>query len=241
MLRLKTLLLSTILMSSFLWSNADAADNPVIIELYTSQSCSSCPPADRLFEELVQEPNVIGVACHVDYWDHLHWKDTLSLKECTARQRLRASQIELGRVYTPNLVVNGRHSFVGSSSSKARKAIKAEQDRILAKIKGTYNSEAQILTYTVPQLASSKSPESVITLFAIEKERKQDIPRGENSGKTVNYVNSALMVKNLGQYNGKKEDKNLTLNLPKNTDSILLLANDRKSGEVIAYGTFDVN
>ena len=83
--------------------------------------------------------------------------------------------------------------------------------------------------------------ESVITLFAIEKERKQDIQRGENSGKTVTYVNNALMIKNLGQYNGHKEEKNLTLNLPNNTDSLLLLANDRKNGEIIAYGTFQTN
>ncbi len=241
----KALSLVTLLCGTFLWSDAKAnskvVGNPVILELYTSQGCSSCPPADRLFAELIQQPNVIGVACHVDYWDYLSWKDTLSLEACTKRQRDRAGKIELGRVYTPNLVVNGRHSFVGSSSSKAKKAIKTEQSRVLSEIKGSYNSTTRTLEYTLPQLASSEMPESTITLFAIENERVQNIGRGENSGKTVKYVRNALALKNFGVWDGKTNKKSSELTLPEKTNSILLLANDKKTGAVLAYGTFKLN
>lgn len=110
------------------------APNPVIVELFTSEGCSSCPPADRLLAELAAQAQkdhtgVIFLAFHVDYWDHLGWKDPFASADFTARQRGYSKVFNEKSVYTPQMVVNGRTGFVGSDRAKAREAIAAAGKR----------------------------------------------------------------------------------------------------------------
>lgn len=104
---------------------------PVLIELFTSQGCSSCPPADRLLTRLAQDPElgegVIALAFHVDYWNRLGWKDPFSAASWSARQREYAARIPGESVYTPQLVIDGRFACVGSDERKARQLIRAAQ------------------------------------------------------------------------------------------------------------------
>ncbi|MEO1083852.1 MAG: DUF1223 domain-containing protein [Acidobacteriota bacterium] len=96
----------------------DAPRGPVVVELFTSQGCSSCPPADRLFSRL--EGDVIPLAFHVDYWNHLGWRDPFSDPRWSERQRRYGGTFERGYVYTPQLVVNGRAEAIGSDRRKVR-------------------------------------------------------------------------------------------------------------------------
>src|SRR4051812_10358250 len=100
----------------------DAATVPVVLELFTSQGCSSCPPADALLGRLAQRPSVIALAWHVDYWDHLGWRDPYASRQATARQQEYARQLE-SVVFTPALVVNGRKIVVGSDRAAVETAI----------------------------------------------------------------------------------------------------------------------
>jgi hypothetical protein len=106
------------------WSATRAATPPAVLELFTSQGCSSCPPADALLGELAREPGIIALAWHVDYWNGLGWHDPFSSPTATARQRRYAEQLH-DEVYTPALVVNGAQMVVGSDGTAVRAAISA--------------------------------------------------------------------------------------------------------------------
>src|SRR5580704_15223543 len=103
-------------------TRTQAAPLPVAVELFTSQGCSSCPPADAFLGELVGRPGVIGLAWHVDYWNSLGWRDPYARREWTDRQKTYAKYLD-GEVYTPALVVNGATMMVGSDKAAVRRAI----------------------------------------------------------------------------------------------------------------------
>ena len=108
-------------------TGATVPATPVVVELFTSEGCSSCPPADALLQRLAAAGQdgvrVIALGEHVDYWDRLGWKDRFSSGELTARQRTYASRFNIDSIYTPQMVVDGRTEFVGSDASAARSAI----------------------------------------------------------------------------------------------------------------------
>src|SRR5690606_23996855 len=93
---------------------AQAADRPVVVELFTSQGCSSCPPADRFLGELAARPGVIALGLHVDYWDYIGWKDPYARRAHTERQRDYSRTLNQRYVYTPQMVINGAFQAIGS-------------------------------------------------------------------------------------------------------------------------------
>src|SRR5215831_4626337 len=110
-----------------------------VLELFTSEGCSSCPPADRLLPQLANDPNIIPLSFHVDYWDRLGWKDSFSNSEFSDRQKEYAKRFKLSSIYTPQLVVNGEFEMVGTNRSSAEAAIKkvfAENDQVHVNIDG---------------------------------------------------------------------------------------------------------
>jgi hypothetical protein len=223
------------------WSNVSSApladdktlpsNTPIVVELFTSQSCSSCPPADKNLAELSQNPNIIPLAFHVTYWNHLHWKDTLSREFSTQRQRAHANYNRSNRVYTPQMVINGNEQFVGSRKDRIRASLKNAQK--LQRI--TLIQDGNQITANLP---SADKSQYTLWLAGVKNAHTQKIPSGENRGKTVTYHNAVLTLENIGNWNGASEDRVIDVHpTPEPTiDHYVLLAQTKSYGEIVAAG-----
>jgi hypothetical protein len=156
---------------------ANVAPAPVVLELFTSQGCSSCPPADTLLGELVRRPNVIGLAWHVDYWNSLGWRDPYARSEWTDRQRSYAKYLG-GEVYTPALVVNGSTMIVGSDTTAVSRAIEqAALPSLSVSLRRTASGlEAEIATGTIPLTGM---------LVTYDPKQETQVKAGENGGRSL--------------------------------------------------------
>lgn len=166
-----------------------SAEAPVVLELFTSQGCSSCPPADKLATRLAQDPSLLVISRPVTYWDRLGWKDTLGRQANTDLQRTYARRGNEGAgVYTPQIVVDGRHGAVGSNernvTALARDA--AMKTKPILATKKTANGS---VTVTIKGKLPRTSRLSLLTLSSHETVK---IGRGENGGRTINYTNVLL-------------------------------------------------
>lgn len=172
-------------------SHTNALDNPVILELFTSQGCSSCPPADKLLNE-VKGKNVIALSYHVDYWNYIGWKDPFSKEKYSNKQRRYALKFNSSSIYTPQIVVNGKEHFVGSKASvlkqKVAKYSKVTSEQRIS-IKNVTKSENHIdFNYDITGDISNKN----IRIVLVIDERKTSVKRGENRNKEL--VNSNIVV-----------------------------------------------
>ncbi len=159
--------------------------HPVILELFTSQGCSSCPPADRIVREIADDPalrgKVIPLAYHVDYWDRPEWRDPFSSREWSRRQMFYTRSFRLDSAYTPQMVVNGSRQFVGSHASDLQQAI-AEQSQQAAF--GTVSIAVANGQATVVANVTSGKPTDIV-LAIVEREAKMKIEGGENAGRAA--------------------------------------------------------
>jgi hypothetical protein len=161
-----------------------AAERPTVVELFTSEGCSSCPPADALLAELARRPDILALSFHVDYWDRLGWKDPFSSAAATARQQHYAA-LGVGSVYTPQIVVDGRWQAVGSD--------RGEVEQALAAAAGAPAAVPVMLTVNHGQArvtlgsGGEKAPGSVL-LIAFDRQHVDAVERGENEGRTLTHV-----------------------------------------------------
>jgi hypothetical protein len=154
----------------------------VVIELFTSQGCSSCPPADALLPELAAEPGVIALAFHVDYWDGLGWKDAFSSPRWTARQAAYAERLGAGP-YTPQLVVDGRTHVVGSDRTRARAAMAAaaREPGVPVTVRATRARGVVKVSYDAGQERSDR----IMSVALTEDGLVTQVARGENAGRLL--------------------------------------------------------
>lgn len=176
------------------------ADNPVVVELYTSQGCSSCPPADRLLAELATHDYVIALALHVDYWDYLGWKDEFAKPAFSNRQRLYAQQWRERTVYTPQMVVQGDHYMVGSRGDEIQRQIMTAGAETPLVALSAANSGADIRIEISP--LARETVEADIYLVRYSAGESVVIERGENAGKTIEYINIVESWETLGRWDG---------------------------------------
>lgn len=177
------------------------AENPVVVELYTSQGCSSCPPADRLLAELATHDYVIALALHVDYWDYLGWADIFADPAFSNRQRLYARAWGKRTVYTPQMVVQGVNYMVGSRSDEILRQIMQAEERKTKVSLSAQNNGRGIRIELAP--VGGWGGEADIQLVRYSPGESVTIERGENAGKTIEYVNIVESWENLGRWDGK--------------------------------------
>jgi len=162
----------------------------VIVELFTSQGCSSCPPADELLRRIAQEPKfrgkVIPLAYHVDYWNHLGWRDPFSAREWSERQGDYVRSMKLDSAYTPQIVVNGTRQLVGSNSFALYRTIDEESHRTP---EGTVTATRTGNTLTIH--AQSPRPNVDLVLVTFDNQPSTHVERGENGGRTL--VNDTIV------------------------------------------------
>lgn len=165
--------------------------NPVVLELFTSQGCSSCPPADKLLKE-VKSNNVIALSYHVDYWNYIGWKDSFSKEEFTNKQRKYSSKFYNSTIYTPQLVVNGKEHFVGSDKQKLNKKISqySKQKPISNISLSEVKKEDAIVSFGY-KIEGLKSNNYLRVVLVID-ERKTSVKRGENRNREL--VNSNIVI-----------------------------------------------
>ena len=164
--------------------------SPVVVELFTSQGCSSCPPADAYLEELAKRSNVIALTRPVTYWDRLGWKDTLAREENTQLQRAYAARkFDRQGVYTPQMVVQGGYGAVGSDRKRVQSLI--ANARPMASLR--YAAGRVSLTGAGVEGAE-------VRLLAVKSQRIVRIGRGENGGRVIRYSNIVISEKPLGRW-----------------------------------------
>jgi hypothetical protein len=178
---------------------------PVLLELFTSEGCSDCPPADRLLGELDQTQPVPGAELivlseHVDYWDRLGWRDPFSSPQYTARQQEYASKFSRDGVYTPQLVVDGRFGFVGSDGREAVSAIQKaiREPKIAIAIANVTRAGNQVAAH-IELAASAQSPKgekAVLYVAIADNKAESHVARGENGGRNLVHVG---VVRSLNQ------------------------------------------
>ncbi|QDO96210.1 DUF1223 domain-containing protein [Ferrovibrio terrae] len=179
-----------------------APATPVVLELFTSQGCNSCPPADELMQDWLRQPNIIPISLHVDYWDYLGWKDTLSRKGHGIRQQDYARNSGKREVYTPQVVVNGKFVAVGSDREAVEKALAKARRMPSVAIQAEKNKTTGNWQIKVPTLAGFEG-EAKLVLCRYDAQHEVAIERGENSGKTLNYLNVARSWGDLGRWKGQ--------------------------------------
>jgi hypothetical protein len=192
-------LVATLLLLTAAAAPPDAPRRPVVLELFTSEGCSSCPPADALLTELATQPDLLPLAFHVTYWDSLGWKDPFSLAAATARQRAYAAALDQDNVYTPELVVDGQRGVVGSDRSAVAAAIDAS--RRDTAVSATLRLRASPTGLAVD--IGGGSGTGTIWLAGFDHQHRTAVGRGENGGRTLLEANIVRSLRQVGTWSGK--------------------------------------
>ncbi|WP_170399913.1 DUF1223 domain-containing protein [Ruegeria arenilitoris] len=180
---------------------AAAGNDPVVVELFTSQGCSSCPPADRLMHDLAKRDDVIGLALHVDYWDYIGWEDEYADPDHTLRQRAYARQGGRTMIYTPQMVINGQHDVVGAQSRELERLINAHltaapEAEVVAKRSGNE------VTVDVTPVELPEGETFDVRVVQYSPMRHASIRRGELAGHELDYANVVESWQVAGQWDG---------------------------------------
>jgi hypothetical protein len=212
---------------------------PVLLELFTSEGCSSCPPADRLLEKLDREQGIAGsevivLSEHVDYWNHLGWSDPFSSPLFSERQREYASRLD-GQTYTPELVVDGAKGFVGSDQREAEKAIRDAAKQTKAPLRLTAEVVDRKARVTIH---FDRAPEGVLYLAMAHDTMKSQVLRGENAGRGLSHVAVVYAIEKVAKLEGGRPcDFERVINLKQGPSKrIVAFVAQPGTGHVIALG-----
>lgn len=184
---------------------------PVVVELYTSQGCSSCPPADALLARLARRDDVIALALHVDYWDYIGWKDSFARPEFGMRQKAYARAAGHGTVYTPQIIVNGVDQVVGSKPMLFAEILARHLSRPAPVALSVVRRGARLRVTAEPP-GDAAPGEMLVQLVRYTPEQTVRIGHGENAGKTITYANIVTEWRTVKRWNGQERlDLELTV------------------------------
>lgn len=216
--------------------SAGSASRLVVLELFTSQGCSSCPAADALLKNYAQRPDVMALSLAVDYWDHLGWKDTLASAKNTARQKHYAKTLGIGNVYTPQIVIAGAAHAVGSSKSDIEKAIALARN-IPARmpLEMAASNDGKRVTIDIGAVGDRAAIPATVWLAVVAPRVEVEVKRGENRGRTLVYHNVVREIAPVGMWSGKT----LKIELPasavmEKSDRCAVLLQADDGGQILA-------
>lgn len=221
---------------------ATRRSSPIVLELFTSQGCSSCPPADELLGELAKAPDVIALAYHVDYWNYIGWEDPFSSKEMSDRQRRYGHAMKLRTIYTPQLVIDGEADLVGSR----RSIVLPELDRRRAQRGGpgftvTLNRDGADFELLLDAEQGVDYAGAELFLVGSDDRHVTEVPRGENRGRTLEDFAVVRFYRSLGTWDGKANALRIpgsAASLP--TDRLSVLVQAPGHGPIHGAGSLDL-
>jgi hypothetical protein len=212
-----------------------AGERPIVVELFTSEGCSSCPPADALLAELAGRPDVLALSFHVDYWDRLGWKDPFSSPDATRRQHGYAELLGLATVYTPQMVVDGRWQAVGSDRAEVEQALgsaRRNRDEVSVAL-AVDRGRAQI---TLGQGGNGVAGD--LLLIGFDRRHVTAVSRGENGGRTLSHVDVVRSIEEIGQFDGRRRAFEAPIRSPSDRVAAILQGRD---GRVLGVAVGDVD
>lgn len=206
----------------------NAGPRPVVVELFTSQGCSSCPPAEAYVGKLSARSDVLALAFHVDYWDDLGWRDRFALSQSTARQHIYARKLGRSSVYTPQLIVDGRDDHVGSDGGAIAKALSLNRDGAPVRV-SLHDTEL-----LVELGASPNATPGEVVLIAYLRHAVSAIGRGENAGRTLEEFNIVRAFHSLGAWKGQVQSFRVPVSsLPPDATDVAVLVQTPGQGPII--------
>lgn len=215
-------------------------DRPkAVVELFTSQGCAQCPPADALLTSLAEQDDVVALAYHVDYWDYVGWEDTFGSPEYSDRQRAYAKSWGSSRIYTPQMVVNGAKGVVGSRRNEVNGAL----DQASLQLTVNLTRDGDMLKVDIPP--NTTFADAVVWLVTYRDRVDVSIDKGENAGKSMVYTQVVTGRQALGMWEGAT-GANLKLPLPEvlaadNTGLAVIVQQERAGlpGPILGAAAFD--
>jgi hypothetical protein len=228
-----TLAVTTLLVLLATASTAFAAPpRPVIVELYTSEGCSSCPPAEAMIERLSKQPGVLPLAFHVDYWDQLGWRDRFSMKEATQRQQDLAHALGLSTIGTPQIVVDGRQAVWGVDADNLTRALKAPRSDVPLSLE-RHGQELIVRT-------SPRDGRDVYDVYIVGylSHAETHIAKGENAGRTLTEVNIVRYISKIGQSSNAAGEWKVSLAaLPSDAGHVVVFLQKPGNGAIVGAQT----
>ncbi|MEJ0038976.1 MAG: DUF1223 domain-containing protein [Gammaproteobacteria bacterium] len=209
-----------------------ASPRPAIVELYTSEGCSSCPPAEALVERLSKQPGVLPLAFHVDYWDQLGWHDRFSMKEATQRQQDLAHALGLATIGTPQLVVDGRHAVWGVDTDNLTRVLKTPRSDVPLSLERS----GQNLIVRTP----ARDGRDVYDIYVVGylPQAVTRIGRGENAGRTLTEVNVVRYIRKIGQSSSSAGEWKFPLaSLPSDASHVVVFLQKPGNGAIVGAQT----
>lgn len=177
------------------------ADGPVVVELYTSQGCSSCPPADEMLHDLARRSDVIALALHVDYWDYIGWADSFADPAHTQRQQNYARVAGAGTIYTPQMIIGGEDHVIGTKPMDVADAIQSHRNNPTG-VSVSLRRSGNRVTIKGETLRSLPNG-TVVQLVRFNPQQTVDIRRGENAGRQLSYANIVISWDVVGEWSGR--------------------------------------
>jgi len=208
---------------------AAGSATPVVVELFTSEGCSSCPPADAYLGELAKKPGIVALAYHVDYWDYIGWKDPFASREATERQRRYTAALGNRFLYTPEMVIDGGRDATGSDRDTVAELIGA-REKDTKKLALTL-TEKTADKYAVGIPASSLTGGATVWLAVFDREHATPVAHGENEGRTLKEFNIVRELRQIGRYDGNRLQIPVELELTRDKGCAILVQSDYMPGD----------
>lgn len=206
---------------------------PVVVELFTSQGCAYCPPADALLGKLAQSPGVVALSCHVDYFPVE--KQNLGRGFCSRRQAEYRQTVAKGPRYTPQMIINGRTAMIGSEAGKVSAAMLKARGQGVLPLTISRAPRDGFYYFSLPTI-SGLSLYTRLWMIVYDTPHRMVMTEGNNFGKTITYHNVVSRMDDLGSWDGVSGTRTVNANFAPKNGGIVILVQDMASGHIIAAG-----